>query len=387
MSIVELEPLEVACGFVFGPRRSPQLPSATSGTPEPLSVALNRILSDALAKPPCYVAFSGGRDSSVMLAAAAHVAQSRGLPAPIPLTAFYPDYPSSWETDWQELVVSHLALQEWERFEVRSELDALGGLATDVMAKHGLYWPANAHSMVLFARKAAGGTLLTGGGGDELFEEWYWRRARLRELLRLRPYRRVVKWTAYYQLPLRLQQRVRHYDEMDVPWLREGALRELNAAMQRSKEASPSYREALETYISSRYLECLRSTLDTLADDEGVTLVEPFYDPAVIRAVGRERPQWGFDSRTQVFEHFFSDLLPPEVLRRNTKAYFTGAAWGPGARSFAATWDGRAGVDPTVVDTAALRAAWGAEVPDARSVSLLQAAWLTTQRSGAGQFA
>lgn len=386
MGIVPLDPLEVACGFVFGPRRTPRPPTPAERPPgQALRDVLDDILARSLAEGPCHVAFSGGRDSSIVLAAAARVARTRGLPAPIPLTAFYPEQPSSWETEWQELVLAHLGLDEWRRFDVTTELDALGALATGALREHGAYWPPNAHSMVLFAREAGAGTLLTGGGGDELFREWYWRRASLRELARLRPRRRVLKWAAYYQLPLRVQQRVRRFDPTPVPWLSEEAQARLDVAMRSALNAEPSYTEALEAYIDSRYLECLRGTLDTFAAGEGVALVEPFYDPAVIRAVGRERPKWGFASRTQSFEHFFSDLLPPEVLRRSTKAYFTGAAWGPSARSFTASWDQRTGIDPSLVDGRRLAATWAAEVPDGRSLTLLHAAWTAAAPSAEGE--
>ena len=46
--------------------------------------ALEHVVREALLRPPCGVAFSGGRDSSAVLAVAAHVARRDGLPAADP---------------------------------------------------------------------------------------------------------------------------------------------------------------------------------------------------------------------------------------------------------------------------------------------------------------
>src|SRR3954451_24469745 len=52
---------------------------------------------------------------------------------------------------------------------MRDELDAVGPYARRALAAHGLVWPFNAHFHLPMLEQAAGGTLLTGVGGDELW--------------------------------------------------------------------------------------------------------------------------------------------------------------------------------------------------------------------------
>ena len=75
---------------------------------------LERIIDDQFASGrQVFVCFSGGRDSSAVLALAVHVARRNGAPLPIPVTLRFPDHPESDETNWQEMVVRHLDLTEW----------------------------------------------------------------------------------------------------------------------------------------------------------------------------------------------------------------------------------------------------------------------------------
>jgi hypothetical protein len=53
-------------------------------------------------------------------------------------------------------------------------------------------------------------------------------------------------------------------------------------------------------------------------------------------------------------------------------------AWGPGARAFASSWDGR-GLDEALVDPVRLREEWLAPRPNARSITSLHQAWLASQ--------
>jgi hypothetical protein len=84
-----LSPLEVASGLVLDPRRSrARLPSVRQGTTP--RAALEAAVLPALRRSPCLVSFSGGRDSSAVLAVAASVARREGLPLPIPATNRFP---------------------------------------------------------------------------------------------------------------------------------------------------------------------------------------------------------------------------------------------------------------------------------------------------------
>ena len=79
-----------------------------------------------------------------MLAAAADAARREGLPAPIPVSARFPDAPRSEEAYWQERVVDHLGLDDWLRVDVADgELDILGPRARAIIERHGLISPAN----------------------------------------------------------------------------------------------------------------------------------------------------------------------------------------------------------------------------------------------------
>ena len=90
----------------------------------------------ALVDGPCYVTFSGGRDSSAVLAAATALARREGHALPIPVTRVYPDLPDTDESDWQRAVVDHLGLTEWVRLELRDgESDLLGAAARDALGQ------------------------------------------------------------------------------------------------------------------------------------------------------------------------------------------------------------------------------------------------------------
>ena len=117
--------------------------------------------------------------------------------------------------------------------------------------------------------------------------------------------------------------------------------------------------------------------LDAYAAHAGAVLVQPFFDPRFVRALAAHAPPMGYDDRTEALEALFGDVLPSKVLRRATKATFTEALMGPSARTFVKDWDG-SGVDTTIVEPAALRAAWEAPDPDARSLPALQQAWLAS---------
>ena len=164
----DLDPLEIHSGIVLGPQRNGTMLDPPEVREHPREV-LEAILLEALSSPPCTVLFSGGRDSSVMLAAAVDVARRHGLPEPVPLT-MRSQHPATWETEWQEMTIRHLGIEDWRRVEASTELDALGEIATETIRRFGVYWPSNAHSLRFFARAAVDGTLITGGGGDELLD-------------------------------------------------------------------------------------------------------------------------------------------------------------------------------------------------------------------------
>jgi asparagine synthetase B (glutamine-hydrolysing) len=379
-ALPRLEPLEIHSGVIIGERRTPLPPSPLPELTGPPLEVLKSLLLEPLSNPPCRVAFSGGRDSSAILAVATVVARENGLPDPIPLTARLEDHPRTWETDWQELAIRHLELQDWETVPITTELDALGPVATGALRRYGLYWPSQAHSIIVFARHGGSGSLVTGGGGDEVFTPWSGRRLRYSELSHVRPLRRAARWMAFYSLPRRLRTRIEQSRyNMHLPWMRPDAEREVQRLrLERALMPTNAWSVALEGLINSRYREFVRGVLDTFAADCGVALHEPFYDPRFVRSIAAAAPPDGYPSRTLALREHFEGLLPPEVWTRGTKAVFTEVAWGPDTRSFIESWDGT-GLDDTLVDPEAVRAQWTGPHPDPRTLICLGQAWLAGQ--------
>ena len=87
--------LKVACGLIITPK--PQAPKlGRSGRARPLD-AIEDVIRPALLRPPCLVSFSGGRDSSAILATATAIARRDGLALPIPATYRFPEAPHTQE--------------------------------------------------------------------------------------------------------------------------------------------------------------------------------------------------------------------------------------------------------------------------------------------------
>ena len=238
----ELTPLEVASGLVFG--LAPTLSTPTEVVGEPIE-AFERAILPALRRPPCIVSFSGGRDSSAVLAAAVRLARREGLPLPIPSTNRFPAVKDSHESDWQERVVAHLGLHDWLRPEFTGELDCVGPVATSVLRRHGLLWPFNAHFHVPHLEAAAGGSLLTGIGGDEILSSSSWARPRAVLSGRARPQLRDVLRVGFLAAPPPIRRTVlRRRAPFEYSWLRPSAHRALGAGWAAHAASEPFAWEA-----------------------------------------------------------------------------------------------------------------------------------------------
>ena len=165
MGLYTMEPLEIAGGWVNGYDPVPR----PSGPRESPRQVLDQLLLAHLDRSPCLVAFSGGRDSSVLLAAAVTLARREGLPLPVPITLSYPNTPDADESQWQDAVLTHLGITDRIVLTVHDEHDPLGPVATPVLRRHGLVWPPNFAPTLRLMTMARGGSLLTGEGGDEAF--------------------------------------------------------------------------------------------------------------------------------------------------------------------------------------------------------------------------
>jgi asparagine synthase (glutamine-hydrolysing) len=328
------------------------------------------------------VSFSGGLDSSVVLALAVRAARDHGLPEPVPVSLRFPGVPAADERHWQELTVARLRLGDWERIEISDELDFLGRIATTGLIEHGLLWPANAHFHVPVFARAAGGSVLTGLDGDGLLGSWRWQRARAalerrreaepRDALRVLlatspPWLRATGLLA--RRPLR------------AGWLSARARLRLRARLAIEAAREPNrWDERLAWYVRRRYLQLGVHSLALLAGRHDVQVVHPLLDRSFLAALAARGGRAGFGDRRGATRLLFGELLPAELLERRTKGEFGEALWGERARAFAASWNGD-GVDRELVDADALRSVWRQRNPPLGAATLLQAAWLATSRT------
>jgi asparagine synthetase B (glutamine-hydrolysing) len=374
-----LTALEVAAGVPSGgdPHAPSLPPSRPNDTPRE---ALERAIIVALKRPPCLVSFSGGRDSSAVLATAVHAARRNGLRLPIPVTLRFPTAPETDESAWQDRVVGHLGLDDWVRLEFNDELDLVGPIARRVLQSHGLVWPSNAHFHVPILEAATGGSLLTGIDGDVLFGGWRWVRAASVLAGSARPEPRDALRIGLALAPTPLRRLVeRRRARVGLPWLRPLAARALGRSWAMEAAQEPLRWDArVRWWASRRYLRVNLWTFDLLAGDADAHVVHPLADPEFLTAVSRAGGRSGWGDRTQIMRMLFGDLLPEEVLTRVSKAVFDQVFWSSSSRSLIEHWQGE-GVDPELVDPAALYLAWSSPRPPALTSSLLQAAWLASR--------
>lgn len=372
------QPLEVACGLVLS--RRPEVPALGRVTTAPRT-AIDDAIRPALLRPPCLVSFSGGRDSSAILAAAVALARREGLALPIPATHRFPAAATSHEDDWQEQVVRHLALSDWVRITLTDELDTVGPVAQTVLRRHGVVWPFNAHLHVPLFERAAGGSVLTGVGGDELFGAQRWRAAQAVLAGHAAPRPRHARTIALALAPAPIRREVlarRH--EIRWPWLHPHVDHLVNRRRAEWGGRTPwRWDAATSWWWQSRARMVLAQTLGRLGADAGAHVAQPFLEPSVLAAAASRFGPRGPADRTTAMRVVFGDVLPEPVLARHSKARFDAAFFAGHSRAFAAAWTG-AGVDRALVDPQRLARVWNAVQPDPRSFSLMQAAWLAAQR-------
>jgi asparagine synthase (glutamine-hydrolysing) len=374
-----LSELELASGIVFG--SSPRAASFPARTPPSVIAAIEQAILPALGTPPCLVSFSGGRDSSAVLAVAAALARREGLPAPIPATNVFPQAPASDEARWQEQVIRWLGLSDWLRIEHTDELDLIGPYAQDMLRRHGLLWPFNTHFHVPLLQASAGGSLLTGIGGDELFDGAERNRLAAVRARLVRPAPRDLARLGLVVAPHRVRRRALSLrDRIDFEWLRPRARRLATLAFADMAAREPvDVGERLRWLRGVRYLETSTAALALPAEDTGTLLVHPLLDLDVWNAVAQAAAPIGFAGRTDAMRRLLGGLLPDEMCARRSKATFEGAFWTERARAFARDWDG-SGVPSNLVDADALANHWQSSAPAANAYPLLQAAWLSSAR-------
>jgi hypothetical protein len=356
-----LTPQEVICNLPLGQDQAASpLPRYNGGS---LADAFEEVILPALLRSPCVVSFSGGRDSSAVLAVAVEIARRQGLPEPTPVIMRHPNDPNSDETQWQELVLNHLRIKKCEVVTITDELDALGPMATDTLRRHGLHWPANAFAHRPVIDLARGGSLLTGIGGDELFSAYPPLTCR-HTLLLAAPFRVREAWLLR-TLPFagfewltptgrRLAQRGYAQDEA-TEWL--------------------GWERTIRRWYRTRYFSAMASGLDLVAAGQDVRVINPCIHERLLVELVHLAGRDGFPSRTDAMRRLFGHLLPDAILARRTKATFGGELWGAATRNFMSSWSGN-GTDPRLVDAGRLRREFSGEQPNFRAVLLLHQAWL-----------
>jgi asparagine synthetase B (glutamine-hydrolysing) len=376
----QLTPEELITGVIDG-FEPVVLPPPAEADP---TLALGAVMRPALARPPCVIPFSGGRDSSAVLAVATYVARREGLPLPVPVTIEFAAE-ATFEREWQELVLRHLGLDDWVRLPFTSELDMVGPVVAPILRTYGATWPANAHMIVPVARQARGGSVVSGFGGDEVIGYWPWKDVADVMAGRRRPNRddlnRVLRWLAPAWLKAEVYRRREYW--IQLPWVRGPLQRQATLSLARDY-CGPArlWGSRMRWMAGRRVWRVGERTLARLAADEGAEFSAPLLAPAFLSSLARAGGRWGWGDRTTTMRALFGGLLPEALISRRTKAEFSEPYFGEYTKRFAREWDGRAGVDPARVDVEVLRGMWLASHPHFLSSCLLQTAWLASQSPG-----
>lgn len=344
--------------------------------------AMEACLLEALQRSPCIIGFSGGRDSSTLLALAVRVARREGLELPIPATLVFPGSAAADEAAWQQLVLDHLGVIEREWVTVRGDVfDAVGSVSRQALSRHGLLWPFNTHFHSPLFELASGGAVITGFGGDELGRASIACRAARLLAGRRRPQLRdsLVLGLAFSPRPLRMAvHRSRASAKLEhMPWLTAEGRSSVTRAYASDEAAIPiSWRGRVTGWIRrARYFSVCQDSLQALASGYGTTVYNPFLDEGVLDALATSGGFAGYGSRAALVEMFAGDLLPPSVVTRRTKGTFDDPMLTDTAREFARNWLG-GGVPLSLVDPEQLRAHWLGENINLLSLTMMQAAWL-----------
>ncbi len=367
--------IELATGLVIGVDRSRAPLRPRPVAPAELAGVLEQALVPALQRAPCVVAFSGGRDSSGLLAAATRAARRHGLPLPIPASYGFPGLEDMDESAWQDSVVRHLDLEDWVRVAVTDELDLVGPVAGPLLRRFGPLWPPNSHFGGLLVPHARGGTFVTGVGGDELLEPGG-------------PPRGSSCWPADgghargISDPWRPRWLHGRYVSGEhagtvTPshgWRRMLPRHTCERALAKTREPLWWGRSVAEGWWRSRQRLALTASI-AAACGEDVQVAHPFMEPTFLGAVAGALWRTGFPSRAAAMDLLFGEALPQAVRQRSSKAAFFAPFVNRHSRAFIRSWDGT-GVDETLVDVQALQACWDEARVDARSYALLQSAWL-----------
>ena len=202
----------------------------------------------------------------------------RGCHCLIPSTNLFPTLPDAQESEWQELVIRHLRLEDWQRRTFGGELELLGPVAKSVMSRHGLLAPATSYNVVPALADAAGGTALTGIDGDGLLDTWSYERAWNVMCRRIRPEWLVMSFEKAKAPDSRSIRRpwLRFRESLDVTWLRPAPKADVDRAWADWWAGEPAvWDERVSWWTGSRLIALAREVMDLLARDVGTTVIHP----------------------------------------------------------------------------------------------------------------
>ena len=313
---------EIATGTWVGTDHdTPPLSTLDSGvTPR---AALEEVLLSQLARPPCIISFSGGRDSSTLLAIAVSVARQKGLPLPVPASLSFSSVPAVDETSWQEVVIRHLGVDDWFRRDIDGELELLEQILERAAD------PARRAGNPLHARaRAVAGTSPRWIARHRVLRQPAARQVELaacreRTALRSRPEPRDALRLALSASPPRARRAalsVRHRlsrgqaDEAP-PWLRPGP-RQAFAERQLADLAGEPARWDRRVAWCARWRgrAAIMTDFAAFGAEAGAHVVHPFADLRFLAAIARAGGRAGFGGRTQAMQALAGDLLPERVL-------------------------------------------------------------------------
>lgn len=366
-AVLRPTPLEIASGVVPGRLRTPPAAHPPTVTALTALTALERSVLPALHRPPCLVSFSGGVDSSFVLAVAARVARRDGLPAPVPVTWRFTGAPRAEESSWQERVVAALPVEDWPRLHADDDLDLIGPVAQRVLTRYGVLHPVNVHLHLPIIELAAGGSLLTGVGGDQILSGWR------------RPGPRPAAPTLRARLPGRLVASGRQRRGQDpFPWLHPAVSRRVFRTYRAQIRSEPRrIGRRIGWHAQRRDLLMSCSSLHSVAADHHVRVVNPLLDPQFLAALREEVGGARGLTRCALLAAIAGRALPAAATAPRPKARFLEVFLRAPTRDFARSWDGR-GAEVSLVNAAALGELWSRWPIPAGTAGLVQQLWLST---------
>ena len=301
----------------------------------------------------------------MLLAVATHVARREGLPEPVPITKVFPGVAEAEEGAWQDDVIRHLGLSDWQRLVIRDELDRRR-TARCAATRSTTVWCGRRPSTVTCPMLDA----LRGG----IAARWRgWRRGARRRFTSHRagdPPRshRLVRFAgggsaaalgavAPGPFARRHAQRAwrrpadSHGCDPHVPG---GARAAMSRAQRRSshcrsrRACAPVPAAGGRRRAARRNRRHPRQRAATSSSPVHCSMPTSSMPSLATAACSGEA------TARHVLRALVPDLLPDAVFARTTKAAFNGAYMGPHTRAFAERWTG-AGVDAELVDADELR--------------------------------